>query len=670
MSDLSLGPGHSASYQELILTANAGTLRLPLYQGEADARRQKPPDLKGNWSSGFGNQKDVPRRVHTFARGAGYSRKPTGYGETTEWDGFAESRDMCLRFGYGIPSGEQTASTPTAAWGKIQKILGFNGDLFFIFLTVIAYKSGGTGALTSLYARLDTDTFTDAEIWNGSLRVATVCAHGNPNQHFFVTLTPGGAPYTIINPTPAAPAGTLAAALTPQCSLLQTVFWEYQGVAGYRLAAKSGVSTFQYLIAPTGDPYDPLNWGAATIVGESSFPILQLVSSHDTLWIIKNDGVYAVTDANASAGGENITPYWRDQLDAGLQPPTAYYFLDKLVVGRPLGIEAIDVNSWQVQDRPNPVDLSFGRPNDSTINGRYTALGSDSGWLLAAMETLGGAAVVLYGTPRHRESPVAGITEYDWFPEIGPIASRVVTALQVFTPSSTLRPTLWLGLQDSSSNPYLISVDLFRGASPIADTSHRYQTTADVTFTDEQWASRVAAKGALVGTVACRNINSATGNKLDVYVTPEAGNVFPGTPSMSATVTGTTVAHAGLHNAINRAQVVRSKITLTGTATVPTVLDEWELRANLGYPLRRRGTWLVELSDASAGDLPDTTIETDTYEVLLVTLAEGMETVTATLPDGNTAIVVLDNIVSYFDESRPTSGRRVRVFEISFTQVS
>jgi hypothetical protein len=667
MSDLPFGPGRPHTYQELILASASGTLYLPLYQTEAQARRQLPPDLKGNWSSGQGNQKDIPRRVHTFARGAGFSRKPSGYSEIVEWDGFAESSDCCTRFGYAIPSGEQTASTPTAAWGKIQKILGYNGDLFFIFLNVIAYKSGGTGALTSLYARLDTDTFTDAEIWNGSLRVATVCLHAGANIHFFVTLTPGGAPYTIINPTPAAPAGTGATALTPQCLLLQTVFWEYQGVAGYRLAAKSGASTFQYMITPSGDPYDPLNWGAATVVGESSFPILQLVSSHDTLWNIKNDGVYAVTDANASAGGENITPYWRDQLDATLQPPCAYYFLDKLVVGRPMGIEAIDVNSWQVQDRPNPVDISYGRPNDSSINGRYSALGSDSGWLLAGMQTLAGEAVVLYGAPRRRESIVAGVTEYDWFPEIGPIASREITALQVFTPASTLRPLLWIGLQDSSGNPYLISVDLFRGASPLADTSHRYQTTSTVTFTDEQWASRIAAKGALVGAVSSRNTGS--GRKIDVEVVAEAFNPFTGTPSMTVSLAGAAGGSAGLHNTVNRAFTVRSKATLTSTATVPVVLDEWEMRAHLGYSLRRRGTWLVELSDASHGDLPDTTKST-VDETLLVVMAQGLDLVLATLPGGEQSQVILDNVVPYFDEARSTAGRRVRVMEIAYTQVS
>lgn len=679
MSDLPFGPGRSSAYQELVLSAGSGTLYLPLYQNANDARRQKPNDPSGRWSSGQGDQKDVPRRVHTLDRGAGFSRKPSGYGDVVEWTGFAESENACTRFGYVIPSGEQTSTTVTTTWGACNKIISFNGDLFFIFDNMIAYKSGGTGSLTFLYFNSG-DLFKDAVIWDGALRVAILCSHANPNQHFFVTLTPG-APYTTINPTPATPAGTAATASTPQIRLVETVFWEYQAVADYRLTGQDGTSTFRYMITPSGDPYDVLNWGPSTQVGDTSIAISAMEASHDTVWFLKSDGVYTVTDANASAGGENITPYWRQEepnLAVGVTSQIVpYYWQDKLIVSR--GgysgvIEAIDVNSFQVQDRPAPIQISYGRPNDTALNGRYTAHISEGGWLVSALTNIDSESYVLYGTPRRRESSVAGVTEYDWFPEIGPFEGYQITAMGVFTPVGG-RPTLWLALEaiiaPFAPDIKIVAVDLISGASPLADTGHRYNTSCSITFTDEQWQSRIAAKGALQGAVACRNISSGAGRKLDVYVAAESGTAFPGSPSMSVTATGAAGGTAALHSVISRAQVVRSKIVLTSTATVPVVLDEWEMKANLGYPLRRHGSWLVELSDASKGDLPDATRNPVGDETLLVVLCQGLEVVEAkVLPDGENSFVVLGNLLPYRDESRTSSGRRSRVFEISYVQVS
>ena len=97
-----------------------------------------------------------------WSRGAGWSSRPGSLESGEEWDGYAISENACTRFGYVCPSGEQTATTPTSSWGAPQKIIAFNGDLFFIFLNMIAYKAGGTGTLTDLYARVDTDQFTDA----------------------------------------------------------------------------------------------------------------------------------------------------------------------------------------------------------------------------------------------------------------------------------------------------------------------------------------------------------------------------------------------------------------------------------------------------------------------------------------------------------------------------
>ena len=122
-------------------------------------------------------------------RGAGWSSRPGGLDTSEEWDGLAESENACYRFGYICPSGEQTAISVTAAWGSPKKLISFNGDLWVIFDSRIAYFADGTGALTDYYNNSG-DHFTDAEVWNGSLRVAIQCEHTTPNYHSLVTITP------------------------------------------------------------------------------------------------------------------------------------------------------------------------------------------------------------------------------------------------------------------------------------------------------------------------------------------------------------------------------------------------------------------------------------------------------------------------------------------------
>ena len=440
-------------------------------------------------------------------------------------------------------------------------------------------------------------------------------------------------------------------------------------MAGYRLVGQTTVEAFRYMTEPKGDPYDPLNWGPEITVGDSTFGIDALAASHDTVWAIKRDGVYAVTDKNASAGGENLTPYWKDQLDAPTTPATVYYFEERLIVARGYGIEAIDVQSWQIQDRPRRIDVAHGRPNDTALNGRYTALGADNGWLVAAQASHDGAARVVYGTPRQRESPSSGLTEYDWFPESGPFVGRTITTMLVFTPASTLRPTLWLGMGTHAGAPDLVAVDLFRGATPLADPAHRYCATGSITATDEHWGSRRSNKSAAVATAAVRACGD--GRRIDVFAQAGAGNTIPSVPF--ATIdTPIEAGHWGLYGVFPRANVVRFKAVLTRSPADPTVspvLYEWELKAHLALPLRRRGRFLAEVGTLTRGDLPSIEDPT-TVEVLLVSLAEGAETVSMVNPEGEHSIVVIDNVVRWQYEERSDSPRRVRVFDVSYTQVS
>jgi hypothetical protein len=655
------GAGQSQATSTIVLKPAAGDLHLKV-------RHRKEIVVEGAYTSGESvPTKDVPRRHRMFPRGAGWSSRPGTLELGDEWDGFAESENACTRFGYVCPSGEQTETTPTAAWGAPQKILTFNGDLFFIFLNHIAYKASGTGVLTSLYSNSG-DSFTDAEVWNGSLRVAELCTHTTTGIHFFVTLTPGGAPYTIINPTPASPAGTAATAATPQCRLLQTAFWEYQGVSDFRLVGQVSDTQFRFMITPDGDPYDDANWGTTTRVGESTYAIRRMVSSHDTVWFVKRDGVYAVTDKNASAGGENLTPYWSDQLDDSDIRINVYYWGQYVVASHAFGIDMIDVNSWQVQDRPHQISIGYGRPNNTALNGFYTAFGTDQGWLVAAMRSVSGQSYVMYGTARRRESPTAGVTEVDWFPEVGPFTSgRDITCVAVHTVAATGRPYLWIGLQDQSGNPYIVSVEGFIGNSPLADSSHRYNTTASITGTDEHWAARGATKGALRGTLNVRNCGS--GRTVAFHAVAGAGTAFG---AANATVS-TNVETSTFNLTSVRGSVIRWKAVLTSTATVPVVIDEVELKANLGFPLRRRGTWLVELSDETDGDLPNFE-QPATNEAALVALCQSVEDFTVLDDEGNTKTVVLDNVLPWRREDTPMTDlgqqQKVRLVSVSYQEIA
>lgn len=645
---------------EIILRPAAGTIRLPLYRGGSATRKQQDNTLTGTYDSGESvPTRDVARRVRMFSRGAGWSSRPGPLEVGEEWDGYAESENACLRFGYVCPSGEQAAVAVTAAWGQPRKLISFNGDLFFIFENRIAYLDGGAGALIDLYA-LSGDLFTDAEIWGGSLRVSNLCTHtgvGAGNHHSFVTITPG-APYTVTHPDE-----TAAAGVPYQFRLLQTAFWEYEGVAGLRLMGQVSDYEFRYMIVPNGDVYDPLNWGPAIRVGDTTYQIRRMVSSHDTVWFAKRDGVWAVTDKNASAGGENITPYWREQLDPVDAMINVHYWGSQVVASHGLGVDLIDVNSWQVKDAPKPAHISHGRPNNTSLNGRYTAFCTDGGWLVAAQVGASGA-VVSYGTRRQRESASAGVTEVDWFSEVGPLADGHDVVAMVVHTTDAGRPYLWLGIADGAGNPSLISVELFQGTSPLADANHRYNTSASVTMTDEHWAARVATKGALRGELSVRNCGS--GRSVAVYAVAGAGAAFPGTANHTVS---TNVEAASFNLTSVRGSTIRAKLALTSTATVPVVIDEWGLKANLGFPLRRRGTWLVEVGTATSGDLPSGA-SPSRVTAALKALCESVEDVECVNADGETVTVVIDNVLPWRHAERSDAEQRVRVLEVGWQEIA
>lgn len=661
----STGPGTTGTPQHITLRPAAGDIRLALWRDGDATRRQQNVALSGEYTSGENvPTRDVARRVSMFSRGAGWSNRPPGLDDAAQWDGYAESENACLRFGYICPSGEQTAVSVTSSWGAPRKLISFNGDLWCIFENRVAYVDGGTGSLTDYYNNSG-DSFTDAEVWNGSLRVALLCTHSSTGIHFFVTVTPSGGGYAAaLNPTPASAGGTGATTATPQCRLLQTVFWEYEGVRAMRLVAQVSDYTFKYMIVPSGDPYDPANWGSAVQVGDTTYQIRRLVSSHDTIWAAKNDGVYAITDANASAGGENLTPYWSEQLAISDAQINVHYYGQYVVASTPLGIDLIDVNSWQVKDRPLPVHISHGRPNNTGLVGRYTSFCTDSGWLVAGLYGAGTQSRVLYGVPRRRESPAAGVTEMDWFSEHGPFTSGREINCMVVNTASTGRPYLWLGMADQSGNPYLVQIELFLGTSPLADSAHRYVTSSSVTLTDEHWGARAATKGALRGELAVRNCGS--GRSVAVYAVAGAGASFPG--SASATVS-TNVETSTFNLTSIRGSTIRAKLVLTSTATVPVVVDEWGLKANLGFPLRSTGTWLVVAGDETDGDLPS--FETPrSVEAALVDLCESVEAVTCIDDEGNSQTVVLDNVLPWrkVDRSSTDLGFRQkdRVLEVRY----
>ena len=664
------GVGQSPAYSPLVLRPAAGDLHLKIrHRGTRSSSAETV--VEGVYDSGDAvPTRDVARRHRMWSRGAGWSSRPGGLDTSEEWDGLAESENACYRFGYICPSGEQTAISVTAAWGAPKKLISFNGDLWVIFDSRIAYFADGTGSLTDYYNNSG-DHFTDAEVWNGSLRVAIQCEHTTPNYHSLVTITPSGAGYAAAS-NPVDGSDPLYSGMH-QFRLLQTAFWSYGGVKAMRLVGQDSDYTFRWMTVPEGDPYDPNNWGTQVQIGDATHQIRRLVSSHDTVWAVKKDGVYAISDENASAGGENLTPYWAEQLAISDPQINVHYYGQWLVASNAMGIDLIDVNSWQVKDRPRPVHISHGRPNNTTLVGRYTSFCTDSGWLVAGLYGGGGVShgKVLYGTPRQRESPAAGVTEMDWFAECGPFTTGHEIVCMVVNTTVNGRPFLWLGMQDQSGNPYLVKVELFLGTSPLADTSHRYNTAASVTFTDEHWAARAATKGAIRGELSVRNCGS--GRKVDLYAVAGSTSSFPGTATASVTTNVETstfnLVNSGAH--VN-GSVIRSKAVLTSTATAPVVIDEWGMKASLGFPLRKRGTWLVELNDATEGDLPNFE-QPQTVEAALVALCESVEVFDALDDEGNTINVYLENVLPWRKEDSTDTDlgvhQKQRLLEVAWVSV-
>lgn len=660
------GPGRQSSYQEIILKPLAGEIRLPLYRGGSATRRQKDVVIGGAYTSGESvPTKDVARRWSTLDMGAGWTSRPGAMQQGVEWPGYADGRNICTRFGSIMPAGAHTDLAPSAAWGQPTQIITFNGDVFIVFQNRVAYVPDGTGILTELTAtNISGDSFTNAVVYNGSLRVANVCTHtgsGAGTLHGIVTITPSGSSYNVTQEDE-----TYAPGNPPQLRWLSVVFWEHKGVAAYRLWGQSSDYQIQYMTDPEGDVNDPADWSDVINVGETTYEIRQMVASHDTAWIGKQDGLYAITDATAATGGINLTPYWRDQLD----PDAAvvlYYWQGYVVAAHGLGIDLVDVNSWQTQDAPKAIHISNGRPNRGRLNGRYTAFCSDGPWLVASLLNAAGDAHTLYGTPRTREG-VAGNTLMDWFgPEVS-LDDVEITAMAVDTPEATLQPRLWVGARTQAGVPSLRWVSLFRGSTPLADLDmgggHRFNTSSEITLTDEVFGASAATKGALRGTILVEG--TGDGRKVDLYAAVGPGTAFSGTPSVTVDA-GTESETFNLTT--TRGKVIRTKLVLTGTTTRPVVVHELELKANLGFKLRDSRTYTVEISDATAGDLP---AFEDESEVLaeLVALAESVEAFSMEDDAGETCTAVLDNVVTWKREERDDSEGKVRVATIGVQVVS
>lgn len=666
--------GESDSFQAITLSPAAGDITLPLYRGGDAIRPMRDVNLQYAYKAD--NQlptMDVVRRHRMFPRGGGWSQRPGDEEAGEVWDGAAEGQDACFRFGYVCPSGQQFTINVDPTWGGIQKLIGFNGDLWVICLKRIGFIPLGTGGITDYYHNSvgGDDQFTDVTIWNGSLRVAMQCPHAPPGQHFFVTITPTtpGVPSVYnaaVNPTQAAPGATAASATTPQLRLLAKAFWEYAGTSAYRLMAQVSDTQFRYMVTPDADPYDGSAWGPVVRVGESTYQIRRMVSSHDTVWFVKRDGCYAVNDKNAAAGGENLTPYWGDVLDDNDNRINITYWRQWVVASHAFGIDLLDVNSWQVKDQPTQTAIGFGRSNNTNLNGPYTSFCTDNGWLVGSMRTLSTQAVVMYGTYRQRESPTAGVTLIDWFPEIGPLtAGRDITSMTIFTVAATGRPYLYLGMQDGAGLPYLVVVEGFIGTSPLADANHTYQSTWSLTFTDEHHGTREAIKGGVRAGLAVRNCGS--GRHADLYLQVGAGVAFGGAPSMSIT----TNVETQTDDIINfRGSTIRSKVVAVGTVSVPVVVDEMWLRANLAFKTRRRGTWRVEISRlAENSDLPTHADPAET-EAALRALVESAEDFLAVDVEDQQIRVILENVldVNLLETNADDlpAGRRPRVIDVAY----
>lgn len=262
-----------------------------------------------------------------------------------------------------------------------------------------------------------------------------------------------------------------------------------------------GTSTAFDVTYVSGDPMTAGDWKSPVIrIGSGLFHIRSMVAAPRRVFFGTQVGI---RDFDEYAHAPNLTPSWRQRYDIDNGMATA--LLDNYVYASFVdGLERVALNGER-QDIPEPCGVGVGLPFSGPVSGRYTALCTWNGWLIAAIWNQSmNKSYICFGQDR-RVAGIEGPGPMVWHGAYTVLDGRV-TKLYVHTPQGaalTTRTTyLWIGTANDATGSYhLYRQSLPKGGNAYQDLlyggQHQYVATGAALYLGDGWPQNPTANRAI-----------------------------------------------------------------------------------------------------------------------------------------------------------------------------
>lgn len=489
--------------------------------------------------------RDVPVTWDDFSLGFGYSRR---WGQR---GGYAYGLGIDARYPRAvIPAGALTDTGFPTTLGGVTDSFELNNHLYCVTGTGYVIKYTNKIGTPTVETYLGALSLNSAVVFNGSAYVGGVNGAGTPQNLRRLS----GSTWSELAGVPG--------------NRLATVTWyTADNIPSFRLLR---TDTAHSLTQCSADPSVPGNWAASIPIGNQTYPIQTLVGSPRHVYALRPDGLYDIT---AFGESPNLTPYWGDVTDS-LSGQTGVIANDYLIAAHAMGLDAVPLNG-QRQDAPNWCQPGYLLPNETPIQGRVTALTTESGWVIAAVYNVAtSTSYVMYGKPRTDPGVPNGPGPFLWHGAMASVTGYV-THMTVVSPSSG--PALLYLFSVDGSTVRGHTVSLPRAATPLGDWlsggTHRFQESARLYFPVEDWENDTARKYLWRYELTADNLG--TGRGLDLYAQLDDAawirqTTMTGGPRLAANaVSGGAAYHVGHY------------VQLRSSSTQPVILRALTARAEM-----------------------------------------------------------------------------------------
>lgn len=600
---------------DLRITRADGTtvLLLELY------RDDDPTTVSGTLAPADRTQTRSVRRIYKdLSLGMGWSRKMAGDPDG-QVGGYAYAENAITRFSGGVvPSGAYgTMDALTSAYGQPVQLVVYDGHVWAICTTGIAYVVDGTAAVLSFGTYIDVsgtgDYYWGATVYDNQLYVGRSCVHSTHGLTRFDSSATVTLDTDVFRRQPV------------------TVYWVVDAVGGYRMVAPDATNThkLRYTISGASDPMDTASWASTQLpVGGSEYAIERLVASDTTVWAIKKDGIYSI---NEQGWARNLTPYWRQMIHPN-NGAAAMLYGGGIVASHGTGLDFVRLGR-DGQAAPVWIDPAQTGFNETPVNGRVTALCNDGRWLVAAIYD-GTDTYICYGEPNTR----GGGPPFIWHGAEHVITGQKVVSMLVYTdPGAANPPRLWL-LGWNGSIPTVAYVSVPGASSPLAQwgtdpTAFPFRTAYSLYFSEDEWDDPAARKVPIHGQVLSQNL--ADTRSLQVLARSN------GDGSYSEIETLTASPSSEFDFDTDGAYSFGWRVDGAGDVNNPAILRSLAIEANVSKEQTLERTYRVVIGRTLRSGAPDHADTEATYGQIRE-IAEDGERVTLVDPMGNEQLVAID----------------------------